>query len=139
MKRNRALVLFIIFPGLLLLVLIALFLNVGDFESGHKFISLTTKAGTLTQGVRIYNRAGCGTCHGHNGKGTARGPSLLKLEEHWQKAKLVEFLKNPLYYVKNDNRLKAMSRKYYPIQMPAYDMLSSKELHNLADFLLNLQ
>jgi mono/diheme cytochrome c family protein len=63
----------------------------------------------------------CVQCHGDNLHGTATGPPLSDLDQHWTEAKLVVYLQNPRVYIETDERLQALRRKY-KTEMPAFVM-----------------
>ncbi|MDZ7303724.1 MAG: cytochrome c [candidate division KSB1 bacterium] len=88
---------------------------------------------------KIYQEWGCGTCHGENGAGSSQGPSLLGLAAYWRRNTLIRYLKDPASARASEARLQQLSRRYYPISMPAFDGLDSTQIGMLADHLLQQQ
>lgn len=95
------------------------------------------KAGEpLSEAQLLIKENGCKTCHGSNLAGSGSGPSLMKLNEKWNKEELISFLKNPTSF-SNDPRLRASNGKYR-MSMPPVDKLNDEELGVLAEHLLKL-
>ncbi len=88
---------------------------------------------------QIYQEWGCGTCHGENAAGSSQGPSLLGLSAHWRREALLRYLKDPVSVRATDERLERLSKRYYPISMPAFDGLDEAQIEILADYLLQRQ
>lgn len=88
---------------------------------------------------KIYQEWGCGTCHGENAAGSSQGPPLLGLAAHWRRDTLIRYLKDPASARASEARLQQLSRRYYPISMPAFDGLDSTQIGMLADHLLQRQ
>lgn len=87
----------------------------------------------------IYREWGCGTCHGEHATGGPQGPSLLGLAAHWRRETLLRYLKDPVSIRATDERLEQLSKRYYPISMPAFDGLEEAQIEILADHLLQQQ
>lgn len=90
---------------------------------------------TSTSGAALFAVQGCVTCHGASGDGTALGPAIAGAAARWQRAELIEYLKNPKEYAAKDARL-AQQGARYTLAMPNYDMLTPAQLSALADFVL---
>ncbi len=87
-------------------------------------------------GAQIYREWGCGTCHGVDRRGTAAGPPLQNLPQHWQQEDLQRYLKDPPAVRAQDARLHALAQRYQPITMPAAEGLQPGQISALADYLL---
>jgi cytochrome c553 len=80
----------------------------------------------------------CALCHGMNGEGTDKAPALTGMDEHWTVDQLVEYFSNPAKYAEADERLSREGGKY-PTMMPNYDYVSTKDLTELAEYVLALE
>lgn len=89
-------------------------------------------------GRAVFEKYNCGLCHGENGEGKPNAPALRDLKANWQKANLIEYLKHPTEYAKNDERLKTKGTDF-PTMMPDYDYISDGDLSILADYLMALE
>lgn len=87
---------------------------------------------------QLWKDEGCVTCHGANGGGTVLAPSLQGKAQHWTKESLVAYLRDPVGYAKQDERLK-QQMKGYSQAMPTYKMLAPAELDALAAHVLALK
>ena len=54
----------------------------------------------------------CAMCHAQNGAGSALAPSLHGKKQHWTRATLVTYLKDPVGYAKKDPRLVKQGAQY---------------------------
>ena len=87
--------------------------------------------------AQLFVNFGCIKCHGENLAGTADGPQLANLTEHWNRQTLIAYLRNPSSFMEEE-RFKEY-RQMYPKQiMPDFDNKNIKDLGKLADYLLNL-
>lgn len=86
------------------------------------------------QGARLYAQSLCVQCHGPAGEGTAQGPALRDLREHWDETELAKFLANPPAYMYGSPRLRALSVQYGEIMPPL--PLAEASLELLAAYLL---
>ena len=80
----------------------------------------------------------CLNCHGADLKGTSLGPSLYASGEYWDRAGLINYLRNPADYSGNE-RFENFKERYNHIVMPAYENVGVKDLGKLADYILSLQ
>ncbi len=80
----------------------------------------------------------CFNCHGSDLKGTTLGPTLYTAGEYWDRADLINYLRNPADY-SGDERFEAFKERYNHIVMPSYDNVDVKELGKMADYILSLQ
>ncbi len=87
-------------------------------------------------GAQIFGEWGCGTCHGVDQRGTATGPPLQDLAQHWQRKELQQYLQHPATIRAHDTRLQALAQRYQPIIMPAAEDLRPEQISALADYLL---
>jgi len=87
-------------------------------------------------GLSIYKSAGCSSCHGEQFAGTENGPALFKLSENWSKTELVNFLRNPNDFSK-DERITKYKEKFGNAFMPSYNTIDAKKLGKLAEYLLS--
>jgi len=88
-------------------------------------------------GVQLFVNFGCIKCHGENLAGTADGPKLADLTEHWSRQTLIAYLRNPFSFMEEE-RFKEY-RQLYPKQiMPDFGNKNIKDLGKLADYLLDL-
>ena len=86
-------------------------------------------------GKAVFDNYNCAQCHGAQGEGSKLAPAIDKLGEHFTKAQLIEYLKNPMEYAKQDPRLNEQ-KKGYPSMMPNYEFIGEEKLSDLADYLL---
>jgi mono/diheme cytochrome c family protein len=84
-------------------------------------------------GPELYKIQNCATCHGNAGAGSATGPALRELAQHWTRESLIEYLHDPVGYRERDERLRG--GKQYMLPMPR--VLLDEELRGrLADHVL---
>jgi cytochrome c2 len=88
------------------------------------------------RGEVVYSSVGCTMCHGGSGEGSALAPPLAGSKARWERAALLEYLKNPTEYAAKDPRL-AEQKKKYSIPMPSYASQPPADLEALADFVLS--
>jgi len=105
-------------------------------EPASSGISETKVRVEANKAEQIYQEWGCGTCHGERAAGGPQGPSLLGLSAHWRRETLLRYLKDPVSVRTADERLQQLSKRYYPISMPAFDGLDEAQIETLADYLL---
>lgn len=86
-------------------------------------------------GLALFNRAGCVSCHGSDLKGTNVGPSLMSVKDYWKRDNLINYLRNPSSY-SGDERFDNYRAKYNNVVMPSYSNLDVKDLGKIADYLL---
>lgn len=89
----------------------------------------------VSPGRQAYVNTGCVRCHGPALAGTAEGPPLQLLRQHWDEDSLVEYLKDPNAVMANDERLRRLAEQY-PAPMPAYRM-TDEDRRALAAFVLD--
>lgn len=82
-------------------------------------------------------RIGCYNCHGSDLAGTAKGPGLVGLKEHWSRDQLINYLRNPNSFMSGD-RFKDYKAKYPNVIMPSYNNVDVKDLGKIAEYLLQL-
>ncbi len=80
----------------------------------------------------------CTSCHGQDFKGTALGPTLYGVKEHWSRDKLINYLRNPSSY-SGDDRFDKYKEQFSNSVMPSYNNKDVKDLGKIADFLLTLE
>lgn len=90
-----------------------------------------------TDGLTLINNNGCISCHGADLQGTNLAPSLYNADEYWDRAGLINYLRNPNDF-SGDDRFEAYKDKYNVI-MPAYGNIDVKDLGKMADYILNLK
>lgn len=63
--------------------------------------------GTASEGARLYAIHACNQCHGARGQGSplGLGPTLKGVGEHWDSARLEEYLLDPAGFAASDERL----------------------------------
>ena len=83
-----------------------------------------------------YVDLGCAKCHGAEREGKRSGPSLVKIEDHWDEEGLMQYLRDPKTFVDANPRLSYMGEQY-PIAMPAFAHTDEQQLRQLAEFILN--
>lgn len=88
-------------------------------------------------GAQLFVNFGCIKCHGENLAGTANGPQLANLTEHWNRQELIAYLRNPSSFMEEE-RFKDYRQKYPKQIMPGFGNKNIKDLGKLASFLLNL-
>jgi mono/diheme cytochrome c family protein len=93
-------------------------------------------SGKPANGAEIYASIGCTLCHGKEGAGTGLGPTLAGAGARWERADLVEYLKNPPAYTAKDARLTEL-KKSYSMPMPPYASTAPEQLEALADFVMS--
>jgi cytochrome c553 len=93
----------------------------------------------LETGAELYRKWGCGTCHGDDAGGSPKGPALRGLAQYWDKKNLIEYLQNPKDVRSRNDRLGELSKRYFPISMPAIAGLTDQELTRLTDYLLTIR
>jgi len=87
-------------------------------------------------GAQLFVNFGCINCHGENLTGTADGPQLANLTEHWSRQTLIAYLRNPTSFMEEE-RFKEYRIKYPKQIMPDFGNKNIKDLGKLAGFLLN--
>lgn len=92
----------------------------------------------IAGGDSLYRSWGCATCHGESGRGTAKGPALGGLSHNWEIQTLAAYLQNPLAARERDERLQILSKRYFPLSMPAVE-LPAADREKLAAYLLSLE
>ncbi len=95
-----------------------------------------TSAQNSETGLSIYKSAGCASCHGEQLAGTGDGPALFKLSEKWSKKELINFLRNPSDFSKDD-RIVKYKEKFGNSFMPSFNTIDAKKLGKLAEYLLS--
>ena len=82
-----------------------------------------------------YIDLGCAKCHGPAREGRRSGPPLVKIEDHWDEASLMQYLRDPKTFVEANPRLSYMDEQY-PIAMPPFANTDEEQLRELAIFIL---
>ena len=82
-----------------------------------------------------YIDLGCAKCHGPARAGRRSGPPLVKIEDHWDEASLMQYLRDPKTFVEANPRLSYMDERY-PIAMPPFANTDEEQLRELAIFIL---
>ena len=98
----------------------------------------TPSASDALPGRQVYEVKNCTRCHGVDAEGGTSAPSLRDLGSRLTKTQIVEFLKDPPKFMKNNPGLAAQPGRF-PTQMPAYPYVEESDLHLLADYLLALK
>lgn len=78
----------------------------------------------------------CASCHGFERQGSWMGPPLLELGEHWDRQALADFVRQPSVFVKKDQRIRDLARRF-PASMTGNARLGDGDLLLLADWLLS--
>lgn len=81
---------------------------------------------------------GCTTCHGADVNGTNLAPGLAGLKKHYDRDKLINYLRNPQSFM-DDSRFTEFKLKYKNIAMPSFNNKDVKELGKIADYLLSIE
>ncbi len=89
----------------------------------------------MQRGREIYVFEACASCHGANGQGTKKAPTLERLRRHWSAEELGTYLRNPHGYAK-DRRLRGLKEKY-PEEMAGLPSAGEERLRDLVAFLLS--
>ncbi|MBA4251601.1 MAG: hypothetical protein C0425_07670 [Chlorobiaceae bacterium] len=128
--------------GFLLLFTLLFFLQKATSTGEAELTTLSENYGTTQSNVPtgdiLVKQFTCTTCHGGNLQGTAMGPTLYNLSEHYDRDKLINYLRNPQSFIASD-RMKAFREKYKNVIMPSYNNKDVKELGKIADYLLQLK
>src|SRR5262245_20293933 len=88
-------------------------------------------------GAHLFTSQGCGACHGSDGSGGLLGPPLWEKKQHWTRASLMKYLRDPQAYAAKDARLAEQARTF-TMPMPRVDKLSEDDLGRLADHVLSM-
>ena len=86
-------------------------------------------------GAGLFRRARCVDCHGEQGQGSANGPALVKIGEHWSLTELIEFIADPEPFRERDERLDALSIRFNS-RMTPFDTLPASDRRAIAKYLL---
>jgi mono/diheme cytochrome c family protein len=89
------------------------------------------------RGRELFVSQRCANCHGLDGGGTSNAPQLKDADEHFTDLQLVEYLRNPSAYIKNDPRLLARQSEFAAL-MPSFSSLDRDDLDALARYVLSL-
>ena len=90
-------------------------------------------------GLALIKQNGCLACHGQDLRGNPNlGPSLYNAKKHWNRDKLINYLRSPLDYSR-DPRFAEYKNQFRNIMMPSYENLDVKDLGTISDYLLGLQ
>jgi mono/diheme cytochrome c family protein len=98
----------------------------------------TPSASDALPGRQVYEVKNCTRCHGADAEGGTSAPSLRNIGSRLTKEQIVEFLKDPPKFIKNNPRLATQPGRF-PTQMPAYPYIEESELQLLAEYLLALK
>ena len=90
----------------------------------------------VERGRLVWDAEECSACHGDHGEGTAIGPSLADLAEHWRDDSLADFLKAPQKQLDDNPRLKELTSAY-DVDMPGVREAGDDQIEDLVVFLLN--
>jgi mono/diheme cytochrome c family protein len=85
-------------------------------------------------GLAVYKRENCATCHGGDMAGTPMAPPLSNLSDYWNADTLAEYMRDPEGYSATDPRL-AEQNQQYSMQMPPFEG-SDEELAAMVAWLL---
>ncbi len=99
-----------------------------------EFNKETTTEQSISQ---IIDNVGCNRCHGDNLQGTKLAPSLVNVGVNWNRAELINYLRNPDSYG-NDERFIEYKKKY-KIPMTPFSSVDVKILGKIADYVLELK
>lgn len=123
-----------------LVLFIALFGLSKITENEEEFVEDVDYYGESTtdveDGLSMFRKSGCVSCHGADLQGTKVGPALASVKTYWDRDALINYLRNPSAY-SGDDRFEAYRNKYKNIVMPAYSNLDVKDLGKMADYLLS--
>ncbi|PKL82870.1 MAG: hypothetical protein CVV24_07885 [Ignavibacteriae bacterium HGW-Ignavibacteriae-3] len=86
-------------------------------------------------GLTLIKQIGCVSCHGDNLGGSKLGPALADLKQFWSRDALINYLRNPQSYSR-DERFDRYRAKYRNVIMPSYGNIDVKELGKIAEYLL---
>ena len=86
----------------------------------------------------LINRTNCTSCHGTDLKGTSLAPALINLDEYWDRDGLINYLRNPSSYSR-DERFEEYKKKFPNVIMPGYGNIDVKDLGRMADYILSLK
>jgi len=94
-----------------------------------------TEQSDKVDGITLFQQKGCITCHGEDLNGTQMAPALINIKQHWTRAGLINYLRNPSAY-SGDARFDEYRVRYKNIMMPLYGNLDVKDLGKIAEYLL---
>ena len=84
----------------------------------------------------LITNLGCVNCHGADLNGTTVGPSLKMVKEYWNRDALINYLRSPVSYSR-DERFTKYQQEFPNVVMPSFSNVDVKELGKIADYLLN--
>lgn len=88
-------------------------------------------------GARLFVLANCTACHGTDGSGGVLGPPLRKLEAHWTRESMADYMADPKGALESDPRLKTLSLNF-SMHMPPVTNFTPEQRLLIADHALAL-
>lgn len=89
-----------------------------------------------SEGLALYQKARCDTCHGEAGAGLPRvGPELRGIAANWTREELAAYMLDPAPFRSSKPHLKQLSSGYFAHMRP-FPELAEEERLVLADWLL---